>query len=110
MPCSVALRKIRWISFLGVATSAGSKCHDRQEAGCWNLNIPMERASIRKKAGESVFKGVLYFFYNNIRIYNTDCLIEMHFPFQAYFKLQEDRKREYLIAMRKYKDLKGITE
>ena len=70
----------------------------------------MERASIRKKAGESVFKGVLYFFYNNIRIYNTDCLIEMHFPFQAYFKLQEDRKREYLIAMRKYKDLKGITE
>ena len=83
MPCSVALRKIRWISFLGVATSAGSKCHYRQEAGCWNLNIPMERASIRKKAGESVFKGVLYFFYNkmSIRSDNTDCLIEMHFPF-----------------------------
>ena len=72
----------------------------------------MERASIRKKAGESVFKGALYFFYNkmSIRIDNTDCLIEMHFPFQAYFKLQEDRKREYLIAMRKYKDLKGIAE
>ena len=69
----------------------------------------MERASIRKKAGESVFKAVPYFFYN-IRIDNTNCLIEMHFPFQAYFKLQEDRKREYLIAMRKYKDLKGITE
>ena len=71
----------------------------------------MERASIRKKAGESVLKAVPYFFYKmNIRIDNTNCLIEMHFPFQAYFKLQEDRKREYLIAMRKYKDLKGITE
>ena len=61
MPCSVAHRKMKWLSFLGVATSAGSKCHDRQEAGCWNLNIPMERASIRKKAGESVLKAVPYF-------------------------------------------------
>ena len=51
--------KIKWLSFLGVATSAGSKCHDRQEAGCWNLNIPMERASIWKKAGESVFQAIV---------------------------------------------------
>jgi len=29
---------------------------------------------------------------------------------QAYFKLQEDRKREYLIAMRKYKDSKVINQ
>ena len=74
----------------------------------------MERASIRKKAGESVFyspilplwKGILHI----IRIDSTNSLIEKHFSLQAYFKLQEDRKREYLIAMRKYKDLKGITE
>ena len=70
----------------------------------------MERASIRKKAGESVFKKVPYFLYGNIRIDNTNSLIEKHFSLQAYFKLQEDRKREYLIAMRQYKDLKGIAE
>ena len=46
----------------------------------------------------------------NIRIDNTNSLIEKHFSLQAYFKLQEDRKREYLIAMRQYKDLKGIAE
>lgn len=100
--------------FEGITKAVRFECCDRQETGGWYINSSMEWTAIWEKTGK--YWILSWFVFNR---FVMKCYLEIIYlvnitnlvsSFQAYFKLQEDRKREYLIAMRQYKDSKGISQ